>query len=122
MKTHCTDTECTQNVVQIFNLICVECLEWHIAICFVRYIIIFLLLLSTAASTSSSSSGRLKNVWQVSVRSAAQRICASVCVRWHSMYAVYVPTYDGTDVVVFELIVRAHIECVSEPTIDHVSV
>lgn len=87
--------------VQIFNLICVECLEWHIAICFVRYII-FLPLLSAATSSFS----RMKNVWQVSVRARASlnaihtqhwgdRVSVSVCARsrqcWYSMYSAYVP-------------------------------
>lgn len=90
--------------VQIFNLICVECLEWHIAISFVRYIIFLLLL-----SASTSSSVRRKNVWQVSVRInecehivgckyVCERdirvVCVSVCLihiayvrRWQRLYS-----------------------------------
>lgn len=77
--------------VQIFNLICVECLEWHIAICFVRYII-FLPLLSAATSSFS----RMKNVWQVSVRARiiecdTHSTGASVWVCVCSVYSAYVP-------------------------------
>lgn len=97
--------------VQIFNLICVECLEWHIAICFVRYII-FLPLLS--ASTSSSS--RIKNVWQVSVRGihtyTRTHVCVRVCVRARA--SVGIPRmFDNDDA---GGVLDAHIGCVSEPS------